>query len=135
MKTLEAREGMQVHFVHIAGTWMIELGIDGLSHGNLMEGVMDPTMLGSIPLHLGAFEQVQDTQLLDWFQDWMGLPEGLQPLHPKKWMKEGHGLTLKGSDSDLILMPTESGHRSFLWAPALAAVDVAINKLRKARHK
>jgi hypothetical protein len=57
MKTLEAREGMRVHFIHIVGTQMIEIRIDGLSRGSLVEGVMrDPTMLGSIQLHLGAFE-------------------------------------------------------------------------------
>jgi hypothetical protein len=95
----------------------------------------DPTLLGSVPLHLGAFQRTQDEALLDWFRAWMGLPKGALPLNPEEWMVEGHGLTSKGDDSALIWTPTESSCRSFLWAPAPGAADVAIEELRKARHK
>jgi hypothetical protein len=68
-------EGMQIHFLHIAGTCMIKLGIDGLSRGSLMEGFMkNPALLASVLFHLSAFEWVSDLSLLKWFQDWMGTP-------------------------------------------------------------
>ena len=69
LKKVEANEGMCVHFLHIAGTQMIELGIDGLSRGSLMEGVMrDPSLLGSVPFHLSAFKRTDnDGRLLSWF--------------------------------------------------------------------
>ena len=47
LKKVEANKGMHVHFLHIAGTQMIELGINRLLRGSLMEGVMRDVFEGS----------------------------------------------------------------------------------------
>jgi hypothetical protein len=136
LKKVESDEGMRIHFLHIAGTRMIELGIDGLSRGSLMEGVMkDPGVLASVPFHLSAFERATDSALLHWFQGWMGLDQDNKPLQPEEWFVEGQGLEGEGNDTGLVWMPRESTRHSFLWAPPPAAADVAIEELRRSRHK
>ena len=40
LRLLELERHWKIHFVHVAGTRMIEQGADGLSRGNLTEGVM-----------------------------------------------------------------------------------------------
>ena len=48
---------ISMHMIHISGTWMIEEGTDGLSHGSLAEGVMGGAeILSYAPLHLSAME-------------------------------------------------------------------------------
>ena len=37
---LEVNFNMRLHVIHAVGTRMIQQGIDGVSRGNLMEGVM-----------------------------------------------------------------------------------------------
>ena len=47
--------GLILHMVHIAGTRMIDVGVDGLSQGQLSEGVMaGDSILKHVPLHLSA---------------------------------------------------------------------------------
>ena len=50
------RDGcLQLHVIHVAGTQMKEWGVDGLSRGNLMEGMMArKDTLSFIPLSKGA---------------------------------------------------------------------------------
>ena len=51
----EREGGFKLHVIHVAGTRMKSWGIDGLSRGDLMEGMMtgkDP--LSFIPLAAGA---------------------------------------------------------------------------------
>jgi len=50
-------------------------------------------------------------------------------------MVEGQGLMVEGDLKGLIWMPTESKERTFLWSPPPAAADVAVEELRKSRHK
>jgi len=136
LKRIEAREGMRLHFFHIAGTRMIELGIDGLSRGSLMEGAMAGTgMLVKMPLNLSAFERVRGSKLLNWFRNWMCASNQLIPLKPEQWFFEGHGLALSGVDSSGVWMPRESQTKEFLWAPPPAVADAALDELQKARHK
>ena len=137
LKKVEANEQMHVHFLHIASTQMIELGIDRLLRGSLMEGVMrDPSLLGSVPFHLSAFKRTDDDgKLLSWFHGWMGVPHIFCPLMPDQWLVEGQGLTLEGDDSGKVWMPVESLQWTFLWAPPLVVVDVALEELQKAQHK
>jgi hypothetical protein len=40
LRQLQQRAGVQMHVIHIAGTRMKVVGIDGLSRGNLLEGMM-----------------------------------------------------------------------------------------------
>ena len=43
LRLVEMKYQLKIHLVHIPGTRMIKLGVDGLSQGNMGEGVMkDP---------------------------------------------------------------------------------------------
>ena len=57
LRLLELRNGMKIHFIHIAGTRMIHQGTDRLSRGDVSEGVMTgDSMLSFVPLHLSALQ-------------------------------------------------------------------------------
>ena len=50
---------------------MIAQGTDGISRGEMLEGVMaGEPMLRFIPLNLGACERSRE--LLGWIKDWLG---------------------------------------------------------------
>ena len=62
--------GCILHVIHVAGTRMKEAGIDGLSRGDFMVGIMagmDP--LSFIPLNEGANERVCG-RLKSWADSW-----------------------------------------------------------------
>jgi hypothetical protein len=49
--------GLVLHVIHCAGTRMIAQGMDGLSWGDLLKGVMKgDDFLSFIPLHQSALE-------------------------------------------------------------------------------
>ena len=67
LRLLETRAGIKVHFIHVAGTRMIDQGSDGLSRGNLTEGVMGgKSMEFFVPIHLGAIER--SPKILQWIE-------------------------------------------------------------------
>ena len=74
-----------IHVFHIAGTRMIECGIDGLSRGDKSEGIsLGEDLLSFIPIHLTPFER--SPRLLTWIFSWWD--EGYGPLHvmePEDW--------------------------------------------------
>lgn len=78
-----------LHVIRIAGTRMNECGIDGLSRGDILEGMMagvDPLLFTS--LASGPLDRVP--QLENWIQSWWG-PSPLVTLGPDGWFEEGHG--------------------------------------------
>ena len=89
---LEMRYLCRIHFIHVAGTRMIYQGTDGLSRGDLMEGVMKgETMLSHIPIALSAFERWEGLRI--WVVSWVGefgwKPEVLTPIG---WYERGHDI-------------------------------------------
>ena len=84
--------GLQLHFVHISGKLMIDVGVDGLSRGQLSGGVMaGDTIFLHVPLHLAAPER--SPGVTDWIQSWWpDENEKLQFLTPHGWFCEGHGI-------------------------------------------
>ena len=103
-----------LHVIHIAGTRMIECGIDGLSRGITTEGVMQSNHIMSyVPLHLNAFER--SAEMVTWFERWW--PKNhIGPLHimsTEDWFKE---------------MKTEGG---YLWIPAPGSADVCVEQMCK----
>jgi hypothetical protein len=56
--------------VHVPGSRMIQQGTDGLSRGDLTEGVMaGQSMLEHVPVRLTAFGRQPAVQ--DWIASWM----------------------------------------------------------------
>ena len=115
LRKLEHDNGFVLHVIHIAGTRMIASGIDGLSRGDTSEGIMaGENILSFVPLHLTASERC--AKLLAWILDWYGMDAEL--LKPKGWFTRGH-----------------DGNEKFIWMPAPAAAEVAVEQLCIARHK
>ena len=58
LRLLEMKEGFKVHIIHVAGSRMIAQGTDGLSRGDVNEGVMaGKSMLDYIPLNKTCLER------------------------------------------------------------------------------
>ena len=70
--------GLQLHVIHVAGTRMKAWGVDGLSRGDLMEGMMaGKDALSFIPLAEGANERSGGAVrgwVDSWWGDWCGAP-------------------------------------------------------------
>jgi hypothetical protein len=118
----------QLVLSHVAGTRMIAVGGDGVSHrGLLNEGVMaGEDILSFIPLHLSAIER--SPTLVEWLKTWVG--QKLEMLTPKDWFEFGHeirGWTHPHSGelfSRPILVKGVLG-----WFPPPAAADVALEPM------
>jgi hypothetical protein len=131
LKKIEMRTGCQMYIFHVSGKRMIAQGTDGVSRGNLAEGVMAGVpMANFLPFHLSAVERSDG--LLDWVHSWLGTDCEL--LSPEDWYERGHDFDGGRRNTDGVWMPAvRSG--TFIWAPAPAAADAALDELRKARHK
>ena len=124
----------KLQIIHVAGTRMIVQGTDGLSRGQVTEGVMTgKRILQFISLHLSAMHE--NPKLLCWFQYWCGHHQ-IQPLTPNQWFREGHGHLSMKKRIRGICEPVFESEGVYLWAPPPpAATDVAIDELCKTRHK
>ena len=133
LRELEMKAKTKIHFIHVAGTRMIAQGSDGLSRGNVSEGVMRGTPMDSfIPLNEGAIQR--SPQLLEWIKSWVS--EELEVLTPKGWFLRGHDI-MEGEfevNVDGLKWPKYS-KGNFVWAPPPAAAETALEEVRKARHR
>jgi hypothetical protein len=112
---------------HVAGTRMIAQGADGVSRGVLTEGVTTGLdMLSFIPLHLNAPER--KLELILWIQSRLG--EDTEFLSPEQWFTSGHYHN-GGYRDTRGFWRVNSTPGKFVWSPAPAAADVAIEELRK----
>ena len=132
VQRLEMTEQCKLHVCHVTGMRMIAQGADGLSRGNLTEGVMrGDDMLHFIPIHQTALER--RPQLKNWLESWVS--EDVEFLEPKDWFVRGHGL-VEGefeTNIDNMIWP-QMRQGKFIWAPAPAAAGVCVQELRQARH-
>jgi hypothetical protein len=91
LRQIEMLYQLKVHLVHIPGTIMIKLGVDGLSRGNMGEGVMkDPDIfLKDVPINLGLYER--SPEMIQWLRDVFDI-ENNDVLEPADWFEKGHGV-------------------------------------------
>ena len=131
---LTSKVGVKVNVFHVAGTRMIAQGTDGVSRGYLGQGVMaGDTMTVHIPVHLSAVER-SPTDLVPWIRSWSGKETIL--LDEAGWFQTGHDIEGWTLDPDGFERPQLAlGRKSYIWAPAPLAAEVAIAELRKARIK
>ena len=133
LRKLEMTQGCKIHISHVSGARMIAQGSDGLSRGNMAEGVMrGGKMKDFVPINETALDRHPD--LLSWLNDLTG--NECKVLDAKGWFTEGQEEvegeweeTAEGRKWPL----TKPG--SFIWAPPPAAAGIAVEQLRKSRHK
>jgi hypothetical protein len=132
MKVLEAKYGCQLLVIHVSGNRMKAQGTDGVSRGQLTEGVMNgESMFSFLPMHETALER--HPPLKDWLIDTMG--SDLTFLKTDGWFERGHDHVEGGKIGwDGHWRPTLRPAK-YVWTPAPAAALVALEELRKARIK
>ena len=80
-----------LHLIHVAGTRMKDQGTDGLSRGDLLEGVMKGNdFLGYIPTHRSAC--IRSPSVAAWLEEMFGGGEPLEFLSPSDWFERGHDI-------------------------------------------
>ncbi|GFH49897.1 hypothetical protein CTEN210_06373 [Chaetoceros tenuissimus] len=130
---LEMKYRCRIHIIHCSGERMKAQGSDGLSRGNLTTGVMaGKKMIEFIPIHLTALERSSDLE--SWLRSW--LPGEVEFLEAKDWFIRGHDIVPGGysTNCDGMKIPTTKPG-TFVWSPPPIIGDVAVEELRKARHK
>ena len=133
LRKLEMENSCKIHVSHVAGTRMIAQGSDGLSRGNLSEGVMRGIdMRDFIPIHKSAFER--SPALAAWLDSWTDGEASF--LDPTDWFWRGHEVVegeYEVNSEGLVFPKTEPG--TFIWSPPPVAAGIAMEELRKSRHK
>jgi len=91
---------------------MIAQGTDGLSQGDLTEGVMEGLAMSEfVPIHMGAVLVVKDP-LVDWLQSWAGAEA--QCLEETEWLTVGQDLGKGGKpNADGVWIPEYSTGLTF----------------------
>jgi len=135
LRKLDMLGCVKLHLTHIAGTRMIQSGVDGLSRGSFTEGfVGHPSIQGlasCVPLHLSPTQR--SSGLLPWLHQWIPF-RGVEPLTPEQWFTLGHGLQETAPFMD-AWQPQETRNRWFLWDLAPAAAPTAVEELGISRIK
>ena len=133
LQKLEMNQSCRIYVSHVAGTRMIAQGSDGLSRGNLSEGVMrGMSMRDFIPIHKTAMER--SPELREWLGGWTN-NEGIL-LEPEGWFTTGHEIQegeWECNVEGLKFPRVKPG--TFIWAPPPVAGGIAVEELRKSRHK
>jgi hypothetical protein len=132
LRMIEMAGSVKLWVIHVSGKRMIHQGADGLSRGNLLEGVMTGVpMLQYVPLSRSALTQSPD--IATWLTTWC--PLSPQYLTADDWYFKGHGLTGGAYNSENVWVPTSTDVGLFVWTPPPAAARAAIDQLSISRHK
>jgi len=127
----ELQSGGRFLVTHVSGNRMKSQGTDGISRGEMKEGVsVGEYMLKFCPWGKNAFER--STHLKEWISNTFG--DRIEFLEPKDWYGRGHDHHKKFKDDrGFWRINTKPG--TFVWAPPPAAAETAMEELRKARLK
>lgn len=116
LRRLELTGKFKLHLIHVAGTRMIDTGIDGLSRGDESTGIMAGiAMLDFVPLHLTAV--AREPRMTDWIRSWVPDNMEIKALTPEEWYS-----------------PFQEGIMH-VWTPPPAAADLAVELLAEGIHK
>ena len=130
-KVLELRSGCNFIVTHVSGVRMQLQGTDGISRGNLMEGIsLGKSMLQFCPWGVSALDRCP--ALKPWLLKTFG--SKLEILKPRDWFSRGHDHFGGYYDARGYYRVTIRPGL-YLWEPPPAAADAAIEEIRKARLK
>jgi hypothetical protein len=127
LKCLELHHGLRLHLIHVSGTRMQAQGTDGLSRGDLTNGVMNGADMPSfVPLHLSALDR--SSGVFPWILTWLPAGCNLIPLSPTDWFFKGHGLLGGEVNPEGLWVPISRPlpNTCLLWVPPPAAGNIAI---------
>jgi len=128
---MELHSGSKFIVTHVSGERMKFQGTDGISRGQLREGIaLGTSMLHYCPWGLSAIQR--HPPLLQWCHDVFG--SDLEVLSPCQWFSRGHDHN-GGFYDERGLFRLNIKHGTYLWQPPPAAADAALEELRKARLK
>ena len=131
MRKLELKYGCQLRVTHVAGTRMMSQGTDGISRGDMDQGVASgQQMLQHCPWGRSAVD-VSDT-LLATLSKWCD--RELKVLQPEDWYECGHDIVGWKTVRDGIKHPLIQSD-AYVWCPPPAAADACVEQLRIARGK
>ena len=122
LRMVERKYGLILHVIWIAGTRMKKAGIDGLSRGDLLEGMMagaDP--LSFVPLNEDASERSHG-RVEEWVNSWWTGEDG------ESWC--GRPLKLLRPEDWFTLYLEESPR---LWLPPPAAMETVVELFNEDR--
>ena len=127
----ELKSGGSFLVTHVSGNRMKSQGTDGISRGEMKEGVsVGQCMLKFCPWGQDALQR--STHLKSWIMQTFG--DTVEFLSPEGWYGRGHDHWSKYKDGNgFWRINTKPG--TFVWTPPPAAADAALEELRKARLK
>ena len=124
IRKLELNGSLFLHVIWVAGTRMIAQGTDGLSCGDLDNGVLaGDSMLLHVPLNVSALDR--QPQLRSFFLG--SVPESWEILTPESWFDEALSGCLWDNSSQISAC-------RWMWFPPPAAADVALEQLCESKH-
>ena len=122
MWALSLKGNFLLRIVHVAGTRIIDTGIDGLSRGDFELGLMRRPLFESIPLGLSSIER--SPVVFGWLTSWLG--SDFKVATPMDWhynAQQSRGLLL------------DSQSETWVWDLAPGAALYALEELAMARTK
>ena len=127
----ELKCGGKFVVTHVSGNRMKVQGTDGISRGELKEGIsIGQYMLKFCPWGKSAIDRSQC--LKDWLVDNFG--KEIEFLTPDQWFNRAHDHDGGHVDErGFWQLKTKPG--TYIWTPPPAAADAALEELRKARLK
>jgi hypothetical protein len=108
-----------LHIFHVAGTRMIEIGVDGLSRGEKHVGALSDTPQSAAPLHLSPTQR--SPALIAWLCTWLGNDHKIAT--PKDWFHDAQQVSDDGS------------FETWVWDLPPGAALAALEELGTARLK
>jgi len=130
-KTLELHSGSRFIVTHVSGERMKYQGTDGISRGQLREGIsLGRSMLSYCPWGLSASQR--SPSILSWCKT--TFDPAIEVLTPCQWFTRGHDHD-GGYYDERNMFRLNIRHGTYLWEPPPAAADAALEEIRKARLK
>ena len=125
LRALSIECNFTLRIVHIAGTRMIQIGVDGLSRGEMQLGALEDKIFNQIPLHLSPMERSPSLQ--NWLASWLGTEDdAFSVAAPTDWF---HAAQQAGETS----LPQIT--KTWVWDLPPAAAIHALEELGVARLK